>query len=482
MQAVDAAGEILQGARVELGRRRRPAQGLIHALGELFEPTFDRRQRGGRYRTFDLGARVGDQRGEPGRFDLWRGIGGKTVDAVGEVADLALKPFDRHRTRGGGGEQIAHFLGLGADALEGGGIDDALGDRVDLGAERAQLALETGDRDMRIVRAQGVARFGDQRGQRLARAVVAQRGDALAEIAHRAFERDDRVARREIDQAARHRGEFAAQGLNVGRGGSRLLGLFATNPFEPRAKRGDFLAQGFDAGGRCGFGGGRARTRRRLGAGGARVEFATSSGDLRRRLLRVEARTVSGFGRLAPPLRFTLDATGERVEARVEIARARLQRPLDPLFDRRQALGRRLQRFGALGAAFQPGHRRFKQVVVGARIARARRFARPARFEPRSGAAFVFVAVVAARQPGDSFADRVEPVVAPEIGGFDPAFGGALGDDLVEPVAEAKAGPARGLLGENARLAPYARDLPGCRAVHRLARGRPLGNRCAAGP
>jgi hypothetical protein len=89
--------------------------------------------------------------------------------------------------------------------------------------------------------------------------------------------------------------------------------------------------------------------------------------------------------------------------------------------------------------------------------------------------------VVAPRQTGDSLADRVEPIVAPEIGGIDAALGGAFGDDFVEPIAQIEPGAAGGLFGKNARLAPYARNLPGRRAFHRLARGRPLGNRYAAG-
>ena len=175
------------------------------------------------------------------------------------------------------------------------------------------------------------------------------------------------------------------------------------------------------------------------------------------------------------------DAAGERVEARVEVAHPRLERPFDPLLDRRQPFGRRLQRFGAFGAAFEAGDRIFQQIVVAARFARAGRLARPARLEPRTRAAFVFELVLAPRQAGDSLADRVEPIVAPEIGGIDAAFGGAFGDDFVEPVAKIEPGPTGGLFGKNARLAPYARDLPGRRAFHRLARGRPLGNRCAAG-
>ena len=195
----------------------------------------------------------------------------------------------------------------------------------------------------------------------------------------------------------------------------------------------------------------------------------------------IETRPFGRFWRLAPPLGFVFDAAGERVEARVEVAHPRLQSPFDPLLDRRQPVGRRLQRFGALGAAFEAVDRGFQQIVIAARIARPGRLARPARLEPRSRPAFVFESVLAPRQAGDSLADRVEPIVAPEIGGIDAALGGALGDDFVEPVAKIEAGPAGGLFRENARLAPYARDLPGRRAFHRLARGRPLRNRCAAG-
>ena len=175
------------------------------------------------------------------------------------------------------------------------------------------------------------------------------------------------------------------------------------------------------------------------------------------------------------------DAAGERVEARVEVAHPRLERPFDPLLDRRQPVGRRLQRFGAFGAAFEAGRWRLRAYRRCGATPGAGRLARPARLEPRTRAAFVFESVFAPRQAGDLLADRVEPIVAPEIGGIDAALGGSLGDDFVEPLPEIEPGPAGGLFGKNARLAPYARDLPGRRAFHRLARGRPLGNRCAAG-
>ena len=369
-------------ARVDRRGLRRTPQRRVHALGKVFEPTLDRRQRGGGDRAFDLRARVGDQRAEPRRFGLRRRAGGKPVDPVGEFADLPFEPLDRHRPRRGGGEQVAHFFGLGADALESGGIDDALGDRVDLGAERAQLALEPGDGGMGIMGAQGLARFDDQRGQSVARAAVAERGDALAQIAHRALERDDRVAGGEIGEAARHRRQLAAHRLHVGRGGRRLFGLLAAHLFQPRGERGDLFAQGLDAGRRGGLGAAGARTgrgfrgltrARRARCAGARSAppppLDRSAASFGRRL-RIETRPFGRSWRLASPLGFVFDAAGERVEARVEVAHPRLQSPFDPLLDRRQPVGRRLQRFGALGAAFEAVDRGFQQIVAATRFAR----------------------------------------------------------------------------------------------------------------
>ena len=109
---------------------------------------------------------------------------------------------------------------------------------------------------------------------------------------------------------------------------------------------------------------------------GARIELAAPAGDLRRRLLRIEARP---FGRsigmpldlsfnlprrLARPFRFGFDAPRQSVEPRIEIAGSGFERALDALLDRRQPFGRGLYRLGALGPAFETGNRLFKQIVV----------------------------------------------------------------------------------------------------------------------
>ncbi len=104
-----------------------------------------------------------------------------------------------------------------------------------------------------------------------------------------------------------------------------------------------------------------------------------------------------------------------------------------------------------------------------------------ARFVARTRAQTFARSVVAARKPRNALADRVEPVVAFEIGGFDALFGGFVGDDFVEPIAQAHAGAARGLFGERARLAPYASDVPSRRAVHGFNRRRRCADRRAFG-
>ena len=365
-------------------------------------------------------------------FGLGRRTRRQPLDAVREIADLLFQPFDRHRPHGGRGQEVAHFLGLRADALERRGIDDALGDGVDLGVDRANLALEPLHRRLRIVGAQRVPDLTDQRlerrDERFARAIVAHRSDAFAQIAHRAFERDDGVARRKIGEAARHRRELGAQPLRVGGGPRALFALFAAHLVEAQAQGHDLIAQRLDrrraargrrrgrfegrrrfAGMRRGFrrAGGRrgldaetapaALWRLDLGRARARVEFAAPARDLRDGLLHVEARALGSARRLTAPILDGVDAARERAHAGVELAfglvEARFQtaRRLGQqrllagraLVDRGELFGDGLERrafLAAIGlAAFDPLRDRFE----GARGARFRAFG--AAFEPGDG-------------------------------------------------------------------------------------------------
>ena len=64
--------------------------------------------------------------------------------------------------------------------------------------------------------------------------------------------------------------------------------------------------------------------------------------------------------------------------------------------------------------------------------------------------------VLAARKARNAFADRIEPVVAFEFVGFDALLGRFVGDDFVEPIAQAHAG-ASGCLPRRTRASPALR-------------------------
>ena len=310
-----------------------------------------------------------------------------------------------------------------------------------------------------------------------------------------------------------------------------MFALFAAHLVEARAEGEDLVAQrvgrrraarrrrrfdGRRQGPRpfCGF---------RRGAGRARVEFAAPAGDLRDGVLHVDARTLGRARRFAPPVLDGLDAARERGHTRFEFAfglfGARFQaarrvggRGLlagGAVVDRIELFGDGLKRrpfLAAIGlAAFDPPRDRFEC----ARRARFRAFGaafelgdRPPRAIRRRGAprlgsepgcptcgavrcadegASLRPTVLAARKARNALADRIEPVVAFEFGGFDALFGGFVGDDFVEPIAQAHAGASGCLFGERARLAPYASDVPSRRAVHGCNRRRGCADRSAFG-
>ena len=63
--------------RVDRRRQRPSLERLVHALREILQTLLDRRQRRGGGRTFDLCARVGDERVEPSPFGRGRRVGGE---------------------------------------------------------------------------------------------------------------------------------------------------------------------------------------------------------------------------------------------------------------------------------------------------------------------------------------------------------------------------------------------------------------------
>jgi hypothetical protein len=66
--------------------------------------------------------------------------------------------------------------------------------------------------------------------------------------------------------------------------------------------------------------------------------------------------------------------------------------------------------------------------------------------------------------------------------GIDALIGGLVGDDFVEPFAQAHAGPASGFLGGIARFPPDSPDAPSSGSVHFRNRNRNHKNRSATGP
>ena len=171
---------------------------------------------------------------------------GQSIHAIGEFADLTLQPLDWRRTHGRRGEQVADLLGLPTNALELVRVDRGLREAVDLPANRADLALKpSGDR-LWVMRLQSRAQFGRhgvQRGeQRFALTAFAQHCDPLRQIADRALERDDRIARREVGETSRHRGDLDAHGVDL-RGADARTGLFAPQVVEPADENPKFLDQ-----------------------------------------------------------------------------------------------------------------------------------------------------------------------------------------------------------------------------------------------
>ena len=146
-----------------------------------------------------------------------RGVGvrrrarGEAFHAIGELPDLPLQPLDRDRAQGRFGEKVTHFLRLAAKSLEDLGTDRHARKSFDFVAQRANFPFERFGRDPRVVVAKRFAHLiehGFDGGDKaIARPGFARRVQSLTEIAHRAFERDRRIARREGGEAARHRRE-----------------------------------------------------------------------------------------------------------------------------------------------------------------------------------------------------------------------------------------------------------------------------------
>ena len=149
---------------------------------------------------------------------------------------------------------------------------------------------------------------------------------------------------------------------------------------------------------------------------------------------------------------------------------------LDPGGDRIESLHGAL--FAFRRPAFELADRGVEQFLGAPRIFWRRAANRRARAQALSGH---FLSVSArpseigflwARQCGQAIANGVEPAVLVQIFWVDALFGGLVGDDLVEPLAQAHSGASRGFLRGVARLATDPSDAPRGGFVHWRNRGR----------
>ena len=210
---------------VEITRRtgRIDRRGRVLASDFLIEPgcdilqtPLDRGERLRRRGAFDLPTGFREKLGHLGGLELGSGTYGKSLDAVRQLADLALQPFKRRRAQSSRGEEIAHFLGLPAYAFKGLRLYRCRSKAIDLDADRPNLAFEPGSRRLRVMRFQRRVELGGHRlsrnQHRFAMTALTHHFDPLHEIADGAFKRDDRVARREIGEAPPHGLHFGAHG------------------------------------------------------------------------------------------------------------------------------------------------------------------------------------------------------------------------------------------------------------------------------
>ena len=74
------------------------------------------------------------------------------LDAVSQFADLALQPFKRRRPQRSRSEEIAHLFCLAADEFKRLRFYRRRREVVDFAADRANFALEPGNRGLRVMR------------------------------------------------------------------------------------------------------------------------------------------------------------------------------------------------------------------------------------------------------------------------------------------------------------------------------------------
>ena len=237
---------------------------MIEPRRDLFEALLDRDKRLRGCGAFDLSAGFREKRGHFGGLKVRSGVGGEPLDPVSQFADLALQSLKRRRAQRCGGEEIAHFFRLPADALKCLRLYRRRREAVDLAADRADLAFERRGCRLRVMSLQRSTKFGSHRFKRsehrFAVTALPQHLHTLREVADRALDRNDRIAWGQLSEALAHCVDLSAHGAEVD-GGIPLIGALAPHIVKLAAEGSNVVEQQLRERRRAaGLAGGRRRT------------------------------------------------------------------------------------------------------------------------------------------------------------------------------------------------------------------------------
>ncbi len=150
--AINTSRQIIERAWIDCRGSVRASDFLIEPRRDLFQTPLDRGERRWGRRAFDLPTSFLKKRGHLCGLEVGSGTCAELLDAVSQFADLALQPLKRRRAQRSRSEEVAHFFRLPPDQFKGFRLDSRRREVVDLGADRADLALEASNRRLRVMR------------------------------------------------------------------------------------------------------------------------------------------------------------------------------------------------------------------------------------------------------------------------------------------------------------------------------------------
>ena len=99
--AIDPPGQVVERARIDRHGSARPSNFLVEPRRDLLQAPLNRRERGRGGRALDLLTGSREQRGQLGGLGMGSRTHTKPLDAVSQLADLALQPLKRRRSQHG---------------------------------------------------------------------------------------------------------------------------------------------------------------------------------------------------------------------------------------------------------------------------------------------------------------------------------------------------------------------------------------------